>query len=94
MIEFYRSEHCEGCEAVAEALRDMRLAHQTILVTEGESRDTHPGGGALPVLVDEGKVYEGRDAVMQRLEELEGFKEQWEKFQVDACYCEEDGQTA
>jgi len=40
--------------------------------------------------VDEEKVVQGSDPIVARLEEIEKFKELWDKFQNDACSCDEE----
>ena len=94
MIVFYRKAECEGCEAIQETLENLTLAHR-VVVTEGEELpDDVPEDASMPVLVDDGKVYAGREKVLEHLNELESFKDLWYKFQSDACYCEDDGGIA
>jgi hypothetical protein len=91
MIKFYRKKDCPKCTGIQEALEELVLAHKVIVVEgKGELKGTFPEGTRLPVMDDEGKLYQGIDAIMAHLEELTEFKEQWYKFQSDACYCDED----
>jgi hypothetical protein len=55
-----------------------------------ESRDEVPSVTTLPALVDEEKVVQGSDPIVARLEEIEKFKELWDKFQSDTCSCDEE----
>jgi hypothetical protein len=41
--------------------------------------------------MDDKEIIQGKDKILAHLEDLEGFKEQWYKFQSDACYCVEEG---
>ncbi len=92
MITLYRTAEDPGGQEVQEALQELCLAHEVVLVTaSGPSRgsiteETHP-----PVLVDEGKVYEDRSAILAHLEELRALRELWHKYGSDACYCDEEG---
>jgi len=52
--------------------------------------DKIPSVTKLPALVDEEKVVQGSDPIVARLEEIEKFKELWDKFQNDACSCDEE----
>jgi hypothetical protein len=61
-----------------------------VVASRAELKDVLPKLKRLPAMDDEGKLYQGIDAIMKHLEELEAFKEQWYKFQSDACYCDED----
>ncbi len=91
MITLYRTPDCPRCSDIQSTLRDMAVAHEVVVL---ESADRLPAGleaDALPVLVDDGAVVQGAEAIFERLEELEGFREQWYRFQSDACYCDEEG---
>jgi hypothetical protein len=68
------------------------LAHEVVLVTaSGPSRGTLPEGTRPPVLVDEGQVYQDRNAILTHLEEVRALREPWYKYGADACYCDEEG---
>ena len=92
MIEFYRTKECPGCRQIEETLEGLRFGHK---VHEVESTDDIerelPDGSRLPILIDEGKVYSGRENIVRHLEEVEAFKAEWYKFQSDACYCDDEG---
>jgi glutaredoxin len=91
MFIFYRSPQCPGCNHIQEILERLAIAHKVIMVhSVEETKDKIPSVTALPVLVDGEKVVQGRDAILARLEEIEKFKELWDKFQSDACYCDEE----
>jgi hypothetical protein len=46
-----------------------------------------------PVLEDRDFQATGEDEISKKMEELVAYKEQWDKFQTDACYIEEDGEV-
>jgi len=91
MLRFYRTADCPACDAIEENLDALLISHDVIVVDgapparAGVPQDVH-----APALIDEGRVYEGDAAILQRLDELEAFKEEWYKYQSDACYCDED----
>jgi hypothetical protein len=92
MITFYRMTEDTGGQEIQEALQELCLAHEVVLVTaSGASRGSLPEGTRPPVLVDDGKVYQDRSAIHAHLEELKAFRELWYKYGGDACYCDEDG---
>ncbi|MBD3425879.1 MAG: hypothetical protein GF409_01455 [Candidatus Omnitrophica bacterium] len=92
MIYFYRTRDCKWCQAVQDALEEMVLAHKVITLEKGEKLpESLPEGSKPPVLVDEKQVVKGSDNIRKHLEKLEKFKALWEKFQTDACYCDEEG---
>jgi hypothetical protein len=92
MIKFYRTSKCTGCAAIQETLETLCIAHETVLL---ESPKDLPAdlarGGPPPVLVDGEDVIHGSEEILSHLEELEGFKALWDRFQSDACYCDEEG---
>lgn len=92
MIKFFRTSKCKGCAAIQEALDDLSIAHETVVL---ESPEDLPSElvriGRPPILVDGRDVIEGSENIIAHLEELEQFKELWYKFQSDACYCDEQG---
>jgi hypothetical protein len=90
MITLYRTADCPRCSAIQEVLEGMTLAHKVVIVEDAQGSPV-PHASRLPVLEDEGKVIEGRDAILQHLDQLAGFKAEWEKFQTDACYCDDEG---
>jgi hypothetical protein len=45
-----------------------------------------------PILVDGKQVVQGSKNILTYLEKLESFKEEWDMFQSDSCYCRDDGE--
>ncbi len=93
MLYFYSHEHCKECEEIQSRLRDLVLAHRVI----GPGQ-TVEGGPPLPstltppALIDGNSIVSGAEAIALYLEELHNFKESWDKFQGDSCYCGDDGE--
>ena len=91
MITFYRTKDCPGCSAIQDALREMVLAHDVVLVEKGTDRWLRlPEGTRPPVLVDDKETAQGSENIIRHLEKLKKLKALWEKFQSDACYCDEE----
>ncbi len=90
MITFYRTEECPHCAAIQEVLEGLALAHTVVVVEELEDPEL-PHDSQLPALEDDGQMIRGREAVLKHLEGLSEFKAEWEKFQTDACYCDDEG---
>lgn len=90
MITFIRTKDCPRCSDIQEALEEMVLAHEVVVLADKyEDHEVLPEGAKPPVLIDGGKIVQGSEAILDHLEKLETFKEWWEKFQSDACYCDE-----
>ena len=66
-------------------------------VVEIEDRDALPknlpADTCLPLMIDEQFIVEGTADIINHLEELEKFKNQWYKYQSDVCYCDENGNS-
>lgn len=93
MLKFYHNPHCPKCGEIQDVLEAMNFAHQGIAVkNSNEIGDDDFADKKLPMLIDDNKIFEGSEAILQHLEELKGFKELWDKFQSDACYCGDEGE--
>ena len=92
MITFYRTTEDAGDQEIQEALQELCLAHEVVLVTaSGAGRRGLPEGTRPPVLIDDGAVYQDRNAIYAHLGELKAIRELWYKYGSDACYCGEAG---
>lgn len=92
MITLYTAANCSACQEVQDRLESLCLAHKTAPLAAfdfraaGLPQDTPP-----PILVDEGQVVYGKQAIRAHLEQLDSFRQQWQKHQADACYCDDEG---
>jgi hypothetical protein len=93
MITFFRTPDCPGCGEIQDILEELCLAHKVILLQGNNNISELPQGTHPPVLVDGDEVIQGPEAIVAHLEWLEGFKALWEKYQSDACYCDEEGRV-
>jgi hypothetical protein len=90
LITLYCREGCPACEPAAEELDALAIRHRIIrLPAHAPLPDELPAGTRLPALLDGGCVCSGADDVIARITELAEFKEDWYRFQSDACYCNE-----
>jgi glutaredoxin len=87
MLKFHRTPDCLRCREIQETLEEMSYAHEVIVVRNRNEIEAEVlEHKKLPLLIDDDKVSEGSEEILQHLEELKGFKELWDKFQSDACY--------
>ncbi len=92
MSTFYRTTEDAGDQEIQEALQELCLAHEVVLVTaSGAGGRDLPEGTRPPVLIDDGAVYQDRNAIYAHLGELKAIRELWYKYGSDACYCGEAG---
>jgi glutaredoxin len=90
MFTLYRTENCPSCTTLEETLDELVVQHEVVVVDD--PRDERlPNGRKPPVLVDDERVVEGSEAIQEYLEGVQDFKAQWDKFQSDACYCDDEG---
>ena len=87
MIVLYRHKNCRWCDSLENTLRELCIAYKPVA---GFAEKELPSGTKLPVIVDEGRVVEGNEAIVAYLEEMTSYAELWRKFQSDVCYCDED----
>lgn len=92
MLTLYVVPDCTSCATLRDALDDLAVSHETIEVSNPSELPASLGHDhTLPLLVDKDDLIEGTRAVLDYLETFEEFREQWYKFQSDACYCDEQG---
>jgi len=92
MIIFYGTKGCRDCEAIEEAFQSLCLAHELIQTApHGKKPRGLPRGTRPPALLDGKEIIEGHGAVLAHLDKLEGIKGLWDKYQSDACYCDDEG---
>jgi glutathione S-transferase len=87
-MTLYITADCSTCTQVREALDELALAHETVVLPAGGKSDRLPEGTQPPALVDDGRVIQGAGAIFVYLEELEELKRVWLKYQSDVCYCD------
>ena len=92
MMTFYRRNDCPACEQVEQILDELVLAHDVEVVASArELPESAPRSARLPLLHDGEEWVAGHEAITAHLENLADFKALWDKFQTDACYCDEHG---
>ena len=90
MTTLYCREGCPACEALVDELEKLAIRHKVARIGRREELPSElPPGTPLPVLMDEDRLFAGAQEVLARLAELEEFREDWYRYQSDACYCNE-----
>ncbi len=92
MIVLYRQEKSAEGTALELALRELVAAHRVELVRPEHPLPAPLDGKRLPAIVDGERVVYG-DALPGYLAELAHELAEWRKYQVDACYVDDDGET-
>lgn len=92
MLTLYRTAADPAGRDLQQALEESCLAHEVVLVAAaGPAPESLPAGARPPALVDDGRVYQDRGAILAHLEELRAMRELWHKYGSDACYCDGEG---
>jgi hypothetical protein len=91
MIELVRKKDSAVCDSIEEKMREMRLSYRTRDPEDPEIKGKEIDGDDLPFVLDEGRVIKGEKEIYRYLEDIGEFKKKWDKFQSDACYCDEEG---
>lgn len=94
MIRLFITSGCKDCENIEERLKELCLAHETVTVDHDQNseRNELPEGLIPPVILDDGKIVQGKEAVWAYIETLEKIKAEWDMFQGDSCYCTDRGE--
>jgi len=94
MLTLYRTPACPRCNGIQEVLEELAIALRVVEVrTAADLPEDVRSAGTVPVLVDGDEVHVGADRILEHVEELKDFKERWYKYQSDACYCDDQGNT-
>ena len=92
MIKLFRTVDCSLGADFQDALQDMVIAHEVIVVDRDQVLAVLPPETPLPALSDNGRLITGRAEIEEHLKQLEQFVADWRRFQSDACYINEDGE--
>jgi hypothetical protein len=94
MITFYRTKDCTACADVEDIMEELVLRHKDVVVKDKSELPEEVKGSPLPLMVDDNERISGLHNIVEHLDEVAQFKRLWEKYQDDACYCDEDpGET-
>ena len=89
MIKVYLEKDSEESKDIIDSLKKLVVAHEVeYLENTGQKQ------GKMfdpPVIIDDDRVIQGKENILQYLEELAEFLNEWQRYQSDACYCDSDG---
>ena len=91
MIKLYRDENSPQADIIEAEFRDMVLGYDRIVVGEKEAAQLFDAT-ALPVITNNEKIVSG-DGIPSYIKELKQLMREWQRFQSDACYVDDDGET-
>ncbi len=92
MIKLYRKENSKQADAIEAEFREIVLGYDRLVIAEKDARQMFGEGISLPVITNNEKIVSG-EQIPAYVSELEQLMRDWQKFQVDACYIGEEGET-
>jgi hypothetical protein len=92
MIKIYREENSTQADIIEAEFRELVLGYDRVVVEPGETAKLFGAERTLPVITNNERVVSG-DAIPSYIKELIQLTRDWYRFQSDACYVDEDGET-
>lgn len=93
MILLYRKTSSRLADEIEARLNALVLAYRVVLMDEQGGTANEPTPRSLPAIEESGRRIGGRRQISAYLDELEMAVEEWRRFQTDACYLDEEGET-
>jgi hypothetical protein len=92
MIKLYRKENSAQADAIEAEFHELVLGYDRVVVAEKEAKQMFGAETSLPVISNNEKFVSGEE-IPAYIRELQELMRDWQKFQVDACYVDDDGET-
>ena len=91
MIKLYREENSPQADMIEAEFRDIVLGYDCVVVDEKKAAQLFDDA-PLPVITNNERVVSG-DGIPGYIKELKQLMREWQRFQSDACYVDDDGET-
>ena len=91
MIKLYREENSPQADIIEAEFRELVLGYDRVLLHVKEAAQLFDDA-TLPVITNNERVVNG-DEIPAYIKELKQLMRDWQRFQSDACYVDEDGET-
>ena len=91
MIKLYREENSPQADMIEAEFRDIVLGYDRVVVDEKKAAQLFDDA-PLPVITNNERVVSGDD-IPGYIKELKQLMREWQRFQSDACYVDDDGET-
>jgi len=88
VIKLYLEKNDDESSRVRELFDELAVARREVY-----DASSLPEGATIPAVVDDGRTIEGLGAIEEYVDELSRYLDEWQKFQSDACYCNEQGEV-
>jgi hypothetical protein len=91
MIKLYREENSPQADMIEAEFREIVLGYDRVVVDKKKAAQLFDDT-TLPVITNNDRVVSG-DGIPGYIKELQQLMREWQRFQSDACYVDEDGET-
>ena len=92
MIKLYREENSAQADIVEAEFRELVLGYDRVVMDASEARRLFGADITLPVITNNERIVSG-EGIKTYIKELTQLVRDWRRFQSDACYVDEDGES-
>ena len=92
MIKLYREDSDLRADTIEAEFRELVLGYDCVVINEKEAAQLFDDA-TLPVITNNERTVSGDD-IPAYIKELKQLMRDWQRFQSDACYVDEDGETS
>jgi len=91
MIKLYREENSPQADMIEAEFRGIVLGYDRVVIDEKKAIRLFDDA-TLPVITNNERVVSG-EGIPAYIKELKQLMREWQRFQSDACYVDDDGET-
>jgi len=92
MIKLYREENSAQADMIEAEFRELVLGYDRVVIDASEAGKLFGADATLPVITNNERIVSG-EGIKPYTKELIQLTRDWYRFQSDACYVDEDGET-
>jgi len=92
MIKLYREENSAQANIIEAEFRELVLGYDRVVIEPKEAAQLFGADISLPVITNNERTVSG-EQIRPYIKELMQLTRDWYRFQSDACYVDEDGET-
>ena len=91
MIKLFREENSPQADTIEAEFRELVLGYDRVVIEAKEAARLFDEA-TLPVITNNERIISG-ELIEPYIKELTQLMRDWQRFQSDACYVDEDGET-
>ena len=90
MITYYRTKNPFEIDVIEDTLDEMCVPYETVNLEKDEADSVPEKNVSAPALIDQDKIIQGNEDILNYLSQLDEFRKLWYKYQSDVCYCDDE----